>query len=226
LNTPIEKRGLTKGAITRVLSVLRALSITFGLLLVVYVPTFALAAILHLSIAHAVPFIILVSGTIALNLMFLLRGHLRAMLADFGLQWPNRRDVAIALAVAVPCAAAVAGLLWRAHEPGPLAGLSLPRSLAWLYFGLCAPLQEELIFRGLLQTVLARSLSPTAEPSARAGQAAVAGSAVLFGLVHFAVGPWTAGAALMLGVLAGEMRRRSNSVIPAVIVHVIFNIPG
>jgi hypothetical protein len=104
--------------------------------------------------------------------------------------------------------------------------LTLPPLLAWLYFGLCAPLQEELIFRGLLQTVLARNLSAGVETSARAGVAAVAGTALLFALVHFAVGPWTAAAALMLGVLAGELRQRSGSVIPAVIVHMLFNIPG
>ncbi len=55
---------------------------------------------------------------------------------------------------------------------------------------------------------------------------AVPGAAILFALVHFAVGPWTAAAALVLGVLAGELRRRSGSVIPAVLVHVIFNLPG
>ena len=135
---------------------LRSLGITLGLLLAVYVPTFALAAILRLPIAHAVPFIIVVSATVALILMFVLRTPLRATFADFGMRSSSKHDVAIAVALGVRLAAAVAGALSRAHEPGPLAGLTLQPLVAWLYFGLCAPLQEELIFRGLLQTVLAR----------------------------------------------------------------------
>jgi membrane protease YdiL (CAAX protease family) len=208
------------------LHVLRGLGVTLGLLLAVYVPTFALVAILRLSIAQTVPFIIFVSASVAMTLVLVLRTPLKATFADFGLRWSSRRDLAIAFALGVAFSAAVAGALSRVHEPGPLAGLTLSPLLAWLYFGLCAPLQEELIFRGLLQTVLARNLSAAAETSVRAGIGAVAGTALLFALVHFAVGPWTAAAALMLGVLAGELRQRSGSVIPAVIVHVMFNVPG
>lgn len=208
------------------LVLLRGLGVTLGLLLAVYVPTFALVAILRLSIAHSVPFIIFVSASAALILMFALQKPLRATLPDFGLRSSNKRDLAMAFALAVPFAAAVAGVLSRVHEPGPLAGLTLPPLLAWLYFGLCAPLQEELIFRGLLQTAFARNLSAAAGTSIRASVGAVGGTALLFAVVHFAVGPWTAGAALALGVLAGELRQRSGSVIPAVIVHVIFNVPG
>jgi membrane protease YdiL (CAAX protease family) len=204
---------------------LRALCVTLALLLVVYVPTFALVATLHLSLAASVPFIILVSATLALLLMLALRARLGATLADFGLRWSKPRDFAIAFALAVPFATAAAGVLARTHEPGPLAGLTLAPALAWLYFGLAAPLQEELIFRGLLQTVLARELSAV-ETTGYAAVAAVAGSALLFALVHLAVGPWTATAALLLGGLAGELRRRSGSVIPAVVAHVIFNAPG
>lgn len=51
-------------------------------------------------------------------------------------------------------------------------------------------------------------------------------SAVLFASVHRAVGPWTAAAAPILGALAGELRRRSGSVISAVLFQVVFNIPG
>lgn len=205
---------------------LRGLGITLGLLLAVYVPTFALVAILHLSTAQSVPFIIFVSASAALILMFVLRIPLRATLADFGLRWSSTRDLAVAFALAVPFSAAIAFALSRVHEPGPLAGLTLPPLLAWLYFGLCAPVQEELIFRGLLQSVLARDLSAATKTSVRAGVGAVGGAALLFALVHLAVGPWTAAAALMLRILAGELRRRSGSVIPAIITHMIFNVPG
>ncbi len=213
-------------AVAKVLHWLRALGMVLALLLAVYVPTFGLVAALHLSMAHGVPVIILVSATLALALMLVLRRYQRTTLADFGLRWSSWRYLAIALVITVPSAAVVTALLSRVHEPGPLAGLRLAPALAWLYFGFGAPLQEELIFRGLLQTVLARNLSASGETSARNGVAAVVGAAILFALVHFAVGPWTAAVALVLGLLAGELRRRSGSVFPAVFVHVIFNLPG
>ncbi|HEX3818305.1 MAG TPA: CPBP family intramembrane glutamic endopeptidase, partial [Chthoniobacterales bacterium] len=52
---------------------------------------------------------------------------------------------------------------------------------------------------------------------------AVLAVAVLFGLIHLAVGVATAIAAFVLGILAGELRRRSSSLIPAIVLHAIFN---
>jgi len=210
--------------LAKVLRWLRAGS-AFALLLAVYIPTFTLVTALRLSVAQSVPVIILVSATLALTFMLVLRGR-GTTLAEFGMRWSGWRYLIGALAVGVPVAAVVSGLLSQTHESGPLAGLSLAPALAWLYFGLGSPLQEELIFRGLLLTVLTRNFSTSVETSARAGAAAVVGAAVLFALVHLAVGPWTAVAALVLGLLAGELRRRSGSVIPAVLVHIIFNLPG
>jgi Type II CAAX prenyl endopeptidase Rce1-like len=48
--------------------------------------------------------------------------------------------------------------------------------------------------------------------------------AVLFGVVHIPVGLFTAVIAFVLGVLAGELRERSGSLIPAIIVHSLFNL--
>lgn len=87
-------------------------------------------------------------------------------------------------------------------------------------------MQEELIFRGLLQTVFARNLSAIAKTSPHASVAAVVGAALPFALVHLAVGPWTAVAALPLGLLAGALRQRSGSVVPPIIAHIIFNVRG
>ncbi len=214
------------GTGTDLLHWLRALGMALGLLLAVYVPTFALVAVLHLSLAHAVPVIILVSATLALALMLVLQRRAWLTFVDFGLCWPRARDLIVAIVIAVPVAAVVNARLSHAHEPGPLAGLSLAPALAWLYFGLGAPLQEELIFRGLLQTATTRAIAVPGSATARAGIVAVVIAATLFALVHLAVGPWTAAAALVLGLLAGELRRRSGSLIPAVLIHVIFNLPG
>ena len=205
---------------------LRALGVAPGLLLAVYVPTFALVAVLHLSMAHAVPVIIVVSATLALGFMLALRRRGPLTLADFGLRWPAWRDSVVAIVIAVPSAAIVNALLSHASEPGPLAGVSLAPALAWLYFGLGAPLQEELIFRGLLQTAAMRALAAPGPATPRAGIAAVAIAATLFALAHLAVGPWTAVAALVPGLLAGELRRRSGSLVPAVVIHAVFNLPG
>lgn len=210
---------------------LRALGVALGLLLAVYVPSFALVSalrqpVLHLPMAYVPPTIILVSAMLALALMLVLQRRVRLTFADFGLRWPKWRHLVVAIVIAVPSAVVVNALLAQVHEPSPLADLSIAPPLAWLYFGLGAPLQEELIFRGLVQTVLARDLSASVAITARAGIVAMAGAAVLFGLVHLAVGPCTAAAALVLGLLAGDLRRRSGSLIPAIVIHAIFNLPG
>jgi membrane protease YdiL (CAAX protease family) len=56
--------------------------------------------------------------------------------------------------------------------------------------------------------------------------AAVLFAAILFGIVHLGSGVAVFVGALLLGLLAGELRRRSGSLVPAIIVHVLFNIPG
>jgi hypothetical protein len=98
--------------------------------------------------------------------------------------------------------------------------------LVALYFVVGAPIQEEVIFRGLLQTTLAiNAASPTA-PSPKYGVAASFLVALLFGCIHLVVGRYTAAAAFLLGAIAGELRRRSGSLIPAVICHAFFNLAG
>jgi membrane protease YdiL (CAAX protease family) len=98
--------------------------------------------------------------------------------------------------------------------------------MLWLYFGVGASIQEEVIFRGLLQSFLEQrwitlflvfgaSLSP-----------AVLFAATLFGIIHLGSGPIVLAGAIVLGLVAGELRRRSGSLLPAVIVHALFNLPG
>jgi len=47
--------------------------------------------------------------------------------------------------------------------------------------------------------------------------------AFLFGLIHLEVNPITAGAAFVLGLFSGELRHRSGSLLPAILVHAVFN---
>jgi membrane protease YdiL (CAAX protease family) len=55
---------------------------------------------------------------------------------------------------------------------------------------------------------------------------AVVFTAVLFGIIHLEVGALVALGAVILGLVAGELRRRSGSLLPAIIVHASFNCIG
>jgi membrane protease YdiL (CAAX protease family) len=54
---------------------------------------------------------------------------------------------------------------------------------------------------------------------------AVIFTAALFGIIHLGAGAAVATGAIVLGLVAGELRRRSGSLLPAVIVHALFNAP-
>ena len=200
----------------------KAIGLLILLFVAVYAPVFAVAGSLSRSSTMIVPLTITISLVIAAGLIaFFIR--CRGMsAAEFGLRWCAPRDGVVALVVGLPFALLVTWCISHAHEAGPLAGLSIPIGLAILYFGIGAPIQEEVIFRGLLQSVLRRSLA-LPEVSNHAAPLIVA---VLFGAIHLVVGPVTAVCALVLGVIAGELRLRSGSLLPAVIVHALFNLCG
>lgn len=84
---------------------------------------------------------------------------------------------------------------------------------ATFFIGVVVPIAEEFLFRGVVTTVLLRY-------GALIG---VFGGAFTFALVHGIniVLP----AALVCGLAAGEVFRRSGSIWPAVMVHVLFNLP-
>ncbi|MEA5449542.1 type II CAAX endopeptidase family protein [Leptolyngbya sp. CCNP1308] len=86
--------------------------------------------------------------------------------------------------------------------------------LATLFLGLLTPLGEELLFRGVIANVLLRHGRPFF---------GVVGSALIFAFMHGVniVFP----AALVMGLVGAELLRRSGSVWPAVVVHVVFNLP-
>ncbi len=85
--------------------------------------------------------------------------------------------------------------------------------LATLFLGFLTPLGEELIFRGVIANVLLRH-GPVF---------GVVSSALIFAFMHGIniVFP----AALVMGLVGAELLRRSGSVWPAVVVHVVFNLP-
>jgi uncharacterized protein len=86
--------------------------------------------------------------------------------------------------------------------------------LATLFLGLLTPLGEELLFRGVIANLLLRHGRPFF---------GVVSSALIFAFMHGIniVFP----AALVMGLVGAELLRRSGSVWPAVVVHVVFNLP-
>lgn len=206
--------------------VLRSVAITFFLFLAVYLPAFAIASGMRLAPDLMVPVVILVSLTIASLFVSLAIRRRWLTSTAFGLQWPTRNYLACALILATPLSALSVWALSYAAEPGPLRGLTLTPSQVFLCFAIGAPIQEEVIFRALLQSTMSKCLASSAKWVAASGIAASLAVAVLFGLIHLAVGPLTAFAALILGVLAGELRRRSGSLVPAILCHSIFNLGG
>lgn len=84
--------------------------------------------------------------------------------------------------------------------------------LSLLFLGVLTPIGEELLFRGVVATVLLRHGTVVG----------VVGSAVIFAVLHGV--PATMLSAVIVGLIAGELRRRSASVWPGVGLHVVFNL--
>jgi membrane protease YdiL (CAAX protease family) len=207
-------------------NLLRSAALTLLLFVVVYIPAFFIAASLHLTTDAMVPTVIAITLVLACVLMGVAihRGWLGA--DDFGWQWPPYRYLLYALLIAVPLSAVIALIQIHIGESGSLDGLHLAPWQLYLCFGLGAPVQEEAIFRGLLQSSLAKSLASRPAQIAAHGLVASLAVAVLFGAIHLKVGVFTALAALILGVLAGELKRRSGSLLPSMVCHAIFNLGG
>ena len=85
--------------------------------------------------------------------------------------------------------------------------------LTTLFIGLLVPLVEELLFRGVITNALLR-YGPFV---------GVVGSTLIFALAH-GINPVFA-VALVFGLVSAELFRRSGSVWPGVIAHVINNLP-
>jgi membrane protease YdiL (CAAX protease family) len=97
----------------------------------------------------------------------------------------------------------------------------------WIYASVC----EEVLTRGLLQTLLTKCLG--AGSGARRLSTPVVVTAFFFGAMHVVLIPSMGPAAAvpivlatLLGLLAGKYRESSGSLIPAVIVHALFNVGG
>lgn len=114
---------------------------------------------------------------------------------------------------------AVAAAVLPATAPGPVDGVfaggrPVATALSLLVLAVLLPLGQELLFRGIVATVLLRY----------GAVVGVAGSALLFtAAVALVYGPSVPVivAAAILGLVTGELRRRSGSVWPGLAAHVV-----
>jgi membrane protease YdiL (CAAX protease family) len=100
----------------------------------------------------------------------------------------------------------------------------------WVNEVLIVPVTEELVFRGVLVTVLLAALSRLHRPAA-AAVLAVAIGAMAFGVGHAANALFLSAAfvmaqvtyAVLIGLVAGTLMVRTRSIVPAILVHAAVN---
>src|SRR6266404_6857658 len=166
---------------------LKALGVGIGLFLAVYVPAFMTTAFVRPRIEIAMPLIITITFLVALILVFLL-SRPPAGIAEFGFCIPNSQYVAIAIVFGLILGLAVTFLshLFPSKSPFDVSGFA-PWMIG-LYFLIGASVQEEIIFRGLIQSMLERRWTVTFSVFGVSLSGAVAFTAVLFGVIHLGVG--------------------------------------
>jgi hypothetical protein len=169
----------------------------------------------------AIPLIIGLSLAIALTFIYFLSSR-TCNFSQFGFEGTSYRYIWIAMALGIPIGLALTFVVSRFNSTNPFGEVSLTPWMIVLYFIVGTPVQEEVIFRGLLQTTLERRFVGFRLLRRSVSVAALV-IAVLFGLIHLGIGVLTAIAAFVLGLLAGELRRRSSSLLPAIVLHAIFN---
>ena len=201
---------------------LKAIGLGIGLFVVVYVPAFVTTAFVRPRVDIAIPLIIAITLLVTLILMLLLaRGP--AGIAEFGFRIPHPRYLAVATALGVVLGIAVTFLDHLFPSKPPFDVSHFTPLMIGLYFIIGAPIQEEIIFRGLIQSMLERRWMITFSVFGGSLSGAVVFTAMLFGIIHVGVGALVASGAIVLGLVTGELRRRSASLLPAIVVHALFN---
>lgn len=213
-------------------------------LVAVYAPTFLLVSLLIKSrllgkIAPdavegvAAPCIILTSTAIALIFMAMLARRRHLTFAAYGFKTATLSRLALALVIGLLLALSLHALS-RVLPLG--ASLDMGNMRQWqviLFFWIGAPIQEEVIFRGFVQSVVQmRHPTPTRPGRFQLPYSALV-PALLFAAVHIATARLGASlnqvlfivfGALVLGLVAGWLRWKSGSLVPGILVHALFNI--
>lgn len=136
---------------------------------------------------------------------------------EVGLRRPRKGSLGASFFIVLLVGAMVGWVIGsRSVQPASAAPMILVSLLLW------QPLVEELLFRGVLQGVLLRSIT---------GARMLAGLSVAnivtslaFVAIHFAQHQWLwAIGVIVPSLLFGHYRERSGSVAPCILMHVIFN---
>jgi uncharacterized protein len=148
--------------------------------------------------------------------------HRRAILESLHWHSPERLPVLwlISGGAFLAISVLIVSTLFPPPTDSPLEKLlsTTPSIVMFVVFGIAlAPLLEEIIFRGFIYTLLADVYSPTV---------AVPVTAVLFGALHVSQLRGNLPAVfliLLVGYVLTIVRKRSNSLIPSVIMHTAYN---
>lgn len=164
----------------------------------------------------------------------------RGRISSYGFRAPTRREVGYsliygtgaALLVQIPSTVIANLASWENGHPA-LRGASFLDIVIviWIIASIC----EEILHRGLVQSVLERLARYGVQVGRVRLSAPVIVCALLFAVMHVPL--LTLGAeggfvlsivvsAIVLGLVAGVLRERSGSLVPAVIVHILFNVVG
>lgn len=183
---------------------------------------------------------VVIQGTMLLVSLALAAGLSRGELSKFGFRMARLRQLARALVSGAIAAFAVHALRIGISSVLPdmgghpsVAGASFTHIVFTIW--ILASVSEEVLHRGLIQSFLdPLSSGGLTLPGVRLTLPVVAG-AVLFGATHVmlltlgASGIYVGlvvGSAIVLGLVAGYWRERTGSLVPAILVHVLFNVTG
>jgi membrane protease YdiL (CAAX protease family) len=212
-------------------------------LLAVYLPTFMVVSAVVMSLTMsgsseagamttAFPLVIGISLVIALIVIAIVGGR---QFRSYGFQSVPGKTLlfSLGLGVVVGFALRVLARGLGIQEPALFTGVATWQIIVFLWIG--APIQEEIIFRGLFQTTLERGIPTVISLGKWRLSVAAAGAAVAFALVHLGLlsvgASWgtvafVGAGALLLGVLAGQFRWHTGSLVPGILIHAMFNVAG
>src|SRR5437588_10064601 len=136
-------------------SAIKAIALGMALFVIVYVPAFVTTAVLRPRIDIAIPLIIAITSLVALILMFLL-ARPPVGTAEFGFRIPQSRYLAGAsvFGLALGLSVGFVAHLFPSKPPFDVSGFA-PWKI-WLYFVIGASIQEGIVFRGLIHSMLER----------------------------------------------------------------------
>lgn len=188
-----------------------------------YAPAFAVAGMVGANETAMLASVVLVSAGCAVLLSLAACRFGLAEARDYGFRRIRVAGVFQWVIVSALVGSVVQATLLADPEPMPPIIANQGKLALFAIIVVGASIQEEMIFRGLLLGVftgITRRMNPTA--SGLPG-AAILASATLFGAMHLSIGPRTAIAATVLGLLAGIARARTGSIAGAIVVHMAFN---